>query len=85
MPMLLVSDQARWTLNAFAGGYARVLLKAGVLADYAEEGPYRTLIEGLESFAGKLELGYSTAEEADATFNAVTPAGRPYRSMLGAR
>jgi hypothetical protein len=85
MPMLLVTDAARWTLNAFAGGYARVLLKAGVLADYAEEGVYRTLMEGLESFAGKLELGYSTGEEADATFNAVTHDGRPYRSMLGAR
>lgn len=85
MPMLMVSSQARWTLNALAGGYARVLQKAGVLADFAEEGVYRAVMEGLESFAGRLELGRSTDDEADATLNAVTHDGRPYRSMLGAR
>lgn len=85
LPMLLVSDQARWTLNGFAAGYSRVLLKAGILADHAEEGVYRTLMEGLESFVGLLELGHSTDDEADATLNAVTHDGRPYRSMLGAR
>lgn len=83
MPMVLVSSNARWTLNAFAGGYSRVLLKAGILADYAEEGVYRVLMEGLESFVGRLELGRSTDEEADASFNSVTHDGRPYRSMLG--
>jgi hypothetical protein len=85
MPMFLVSDQARWTLNALAGGYARVLKSGGILADHAEEGVYRTLMEGLESFAGRAELGRSTDEEADATLNAVTHDGRPYRSMLGSR
>lgn len=82
MPMLLVSSDARWTLNAFAGGYARVLLKGSILADYAEEGVYRTLMEGLESFCGLLELGRSTDEDENATFNAVTPGGQKYRSML---
>lgn len=82
MPMLLVSDKAPWTLNAFAGGYSRVLLKQGQLADYAEEGPYRVLMEGLESYLGLLELG-STDASGQARLNAETADGRPYRSMIG--
>lgn len=82
LPALLVSDQAPWTLNAFTGGYSRVLLKQGQLADYAEEGAYRTLMEGLESFAGLMELG-STDGPGSARLNAHTPGGRAYRSMLG--
>lgn len=82
MPMLLVSSEARWTLNALSGGYSRVLLKGGILADYAEEGVYRTLIEGLESFCGLLELGRSTDDDDEGRFNAVTPSGQKYRSML---
>lgn len=83
MPMLMVSSTAVWTLNALASGYARVLLKNGTLADYAEEGVYRTLMEGVESFIGLLELGHSTEDDDGATFNAVTHDGRRYMSMLG--
>ena len=81
MPAVLVSDRARWTLNAFVGGYSRSLLKQGQLADYAEDGEYRTLMEGLESFCGLLE--FCAAEETGyGRFNAETSTGRPYRSML---
>ena len=82
MPMFLVSGEARWTLNGLAGGYSRVLLKGGILADYAEEGVYRTLIEGLESFLGLLELGRSTDDDDAGRFNAVMPDGRRYMSAL---
>lgn len=85
MPMLLVSSAATWTLNAFAGGYARQMLKGGVLADYAEEGVYRVLMEGAESYLGLLELGGSTDDEDDGSLNATTPDGRRYRSMLKGR
>lgn len=84
MPAVLVSSRAPWVLNAFAGGYARVLLKGGVLADYAEEGVYRVLMEAVESFLGLMELG-STDEEASDRTNAVTHDGRRYHSMLGSR
>ena len=47
-----VASEARWTLNGFSNGYARALAKGGVLADYPEEGAYRTLLEGVESFVG---------------------------------
>lgn len=85
VPMLRVSSQAVWTLNAFVGGYARAVDRRGALAEYAEEGQYRVLMEGLESFAGLLELGRSTDDEDDARFNAVTHDGRQYVSMLGNR
>ncbi|MDA4132685.1 MAG: hypothetical protein OK454_06120, partial [Thaumarchaeota archaeon] len=81
LPAVQVSDAATWTLNAFTGGYSRALLKQGVLADYAEEGVYRTLMEGLESFCGLLDLGLDD-EGRHASFNATTPNGRQYRSMV---
>lgn len=61
---VLVSDRARWVANGLAGGYARALLRGGVLAEYAEEGPYRTIMEGLESFVGLMKLGMATDDEA---------------------
>ncbi len=82
MPMLMVSSRAPWTLNAFSGGYSRVLMKQGQLADYAEEGAYRVLMEGLESFVGLTELG-STDDAGSDRMNAETANGRPYRSMIG--
>jgi len=54
MPAILINPNARWTANGFAGGYARVLQKGGMLADFAEEGPYRVVMEALESFTGLL-------------------------------
>lgn len=64
MPALMVAERARWTLNGFAGGYARVLTKQGILADYAEEGPYRVLMEGLESLVGLGKIGSPEAPDA---------------------
>lgn len=57
-PALRVSQRARWTLNAFAGGYCKDVLKNGILSEFATEGPYRTLMEGLESFASLLKMGH---------------------------
>lgn len=82
MPMLMVGSDAAWTLNAFAGGYSRELLKNGQMAEYAEDNVYRLLMEGLESFVGLLDVGGSTDDADDASFNATTPGGVRYRSML---
>jgi hypothetical protein len=56
-PGLMVSSRAGWVLNGLSGGYCRALSKQGILADYAEEGIYRTMMEGIESFAGLMTLG----------------------------
>lgn len=57
-PALRVSQRARWTLNAFAGGYCKSVAKNGQLSEFADEGPYKTLMEGLESFASLLKMGH---------------------------
>lgn len=49
---LLVASQARWTLNAFSGGYAYARTREGPLADLPIANAYRVLMEGLESFMG---------------------------------
>lgn len=54
-PAVLVSQEAAWTLNAFSGGYCRAVQKTGMASEIAEEGYYRTLMEGLESFAALLQ------------------------------
>ena len=63
MQGVLVSDRAHWVLNGFAGGYCRALLKGGVLAEYAEEGPYRTIMEAVEAMAGLMKLGMAGDDE----------------------
>lgn len=57
-PALRVSQRARWTLNGFSGGYCKEVLKNGQLSEFATEGPYKTLFEGLESFASLLKMGH---------------------------
>jgi hypothetical protein len=77
-PAVLVSARARWTLNAFAAGYAREVDKHGRLADEARPGVYRTLMEGLESFAGLMRVGVVEAP----TNVRVTEGGQRYVSAL---
>jgi hypothetical protein len=82
---LRVSQRARWTLNAFAGGYCKSVLKNGILSEFADEGPYKTLMEGLESFASLLKMG-DLSNDTPINY-AYTPDGRRYVSSLatGAR
>lgn len=82
--MILVGGEARWTLGGFTGGYARARLKGGLLSDDAEDGQYRVLMEGLETFAGMMDVS-STGGEDDARQYATTSDGRRYVTMLGAR
>jgi hypothetical protein len=79
VPAFLIAAQAKWTLNAFSGGYCRAVLKGGVLGDHAEDGLYRLLAEGLESFAGMIRTGAAEGDGTEST-NAVTSDGRPYFS-----
>ena len=76
-----VSGEARWTLNGFSVGYSRAMQKGGSLADYAEEGAYRTLLEGLESFVGLMNVVGDDDEREDLNY-AYTPDGRRYVSAL---
>lgn len=83
VPAVMVSTRARWTLNGLSGGYCHGITKQGLPTPYAEEGRYRTLMEGLEAFCG-LTQARSTDADAYAT-NAVTPGGQAYRSAMPQR
>lgn len=80
-----VSERAGWTLRAFAGGYSRGVRRGGGLTDEPEQGVYRVLMEGLESFAG---MSAVLPEEDDGDTGqpiAFNKYGVPYRSALPQR
>ena len=69
-------------INAFSGGYARSIPKAGsgqVLVGVADEGPYKTLMEGLESFIAVSAVAAERDGE-DAPNYAIDAQGRRYLS-----
>ena len=74
-----VAPSARWTLNAFAGGYSTPL-RDGHLAKEPVDNHYRLLMEGLEAFAGLMAFGF---EDEDQPANwAWDASGRRYRSAM---
>jgi hypothetical protein len=79
-PALQVSSLARWTLNAFSGGYARELDRSGQLGAEARTGPYAVLMEGLESFAAITRAVRAAEEDEPAVNYAYTSDGRRYIS-----
>lgn len=78
VPACQVSADARNTLNALFGGYCRAVDKRGVVGEQAEEGIYRTLMEGLESVCA-LMAGSTLELEGDRNY-AFTPSGHRYLS-----
>jgi hypothetical protein len=79
---LRVSTKARWTLNAFAAGYARAVDKRGVVQEEARAGVYRTLMEGLEAFTALLQVGTLTDSPPNVR---MTEGGQRYVSALPGR
>lgn len=71
---VVVSAQARWTLRAMVGGYARKLDKTGFLQEEPEEGPYTTLMLGLQALLSLPNAG----TEMDSAVFANTPGGHRY-------
>ena len=80
-PALQVSTRARWTLNAFSGGYARSI-KSGSsdIVGVADDGPYKTLMEGLEAFIAATVTGAvgDSGDQRNYAIDGVT--GRKYLS-----
>lgn len=79
-PALQVSTKARWTLNGFSGGYARSV-KAGSREVFgvADDGPYKTLMEGLEAFVA-VAGGALQRDGEDQPNYATDASGRKYLS-----
>jgi hypothetical protein len=76
-PMIQVAQAARWTLGAFAGGYAMAVDKRGQVAREPVDGPYRVIMEALESFVAVLQV-LPTDPDLDAKRYATAADGRRY-------
>lgn len=50
LPSIMICTNARWTVNALGGGYARSLDKHGKLSDQPTDNQYRLVMEAVESF-----------------------------------
>jgi hypothetical protein len=81
---LSVSERAGWTLRAFAGGYSRGLRRGGQLTDEPEQGVYRVLMEGLESWAGMSAFGREEEDDESQPI-AINKHGMAYKSALPTR
>jgi hypothetical protein len=86
MPVVEVAASAKWTLRALAGGYTRALVR-GRLQDFAEEGPYRLLMEGLESFLAIMRAGLAEKDETEDTEQpyAIDRFGQRYKTAMPQR
>jgi hypothetical protein len=78
-PLFVVAHASRWVLNGLAGGYAYSVGKRGELSDEPEEGSYRVLMEGLESFVAVMDIA---DREDEAPRRAVGLDGREYTTIL---
>jgi hypothetical protein len=86
MPVVEVAGTAKWTLRALSGGYTRALVR-GRLQDFAEEGPYRLLMEGLESFLAIMRAGLAEKDETEDTSQpyATDRFGQRYKTAMPQR
>ena len=87
-PLFLVSAEARYTLNALAGGYAYATDKRGVLSSEPAQGPHRVLMEGLESFCAaldSLETGDEDARMAESSDGRLYRTASPHLAIPAAR
>lgn len=82
-PAVLINSSAHWVLNAFAGGYCRAIQKNAVLSEFAADGVYKTLCEGLESFTALLQTVRD--EGTSAPHYAYTAGGVRYMTALPQR
>lgn len=80
LPAVQIAASARWTLNAFSGGYARSERKGDSFAERA----YACLCEGLESFAALLKVERS-GEEDDSVNWTEGRSGQRYISAMPTR
>lgn len=77
-PAVRVSSTATWTLNGLSSGYCKYVNNKGVLESTAEPGPYRAVIEALESFVAL--TGTSAMEDREELSYGMTDTGRRYIS-----
>lgn len=77
--------RASWTARAFAGGYHRPNNTVGHPDDQPEEGAYKTLMEGLETFAGIMHHESTDGIGGTDGLYRTGRTGQTYRSLIGQR
>ena len=84
-PVVEIAEEARWTLNALAGGYSRAVRTRGAIAmptEAIEDSRYKVLMEGIESFCALLSLGMAGEDEDEHANWAFDRSGRRYKSAM---
>lgn len=84
MPAIQIAHAARWTLNAFAGGYCRAMGDNGRVSSEPDDNLYSTLMAAVESFCALTRVASGLDPENDATLRR-TGDGRLYRSAMVSR
>jgi hypothetical protein len=82
MPAVQVGHAARWTLNAFSGGYCRRLSPSGMPANEPEENIYSTLMTAVESFCALTRVTAGVLEEEGANIRTARDGHTRYRSAM---
>lgn len=84
MPNVLIAHAARWTLNAFAGGYVRSAsgVRGAERDDSFAAKVYTALMLGLESFAALLAVESGDDAEDGANYRTSAVSGRRYLSAM---
>lgn len=82
LPAVQVAHAARWTLNAFSGGYCRALGPSGAISEQPEENLYATLMAGLESFCAITRLVSGLAFSDDDNVRVARDGRTLYKSAM---
>jgi hypothetical protein len=84
-PAFMVAEEARWTINGLARGYARALGKGGVLADHPTDNQYCVLGEAIEVFAAYVERAGKADDNMTEARYAIASDGRRFMTSLPRR
>jgi hypothetical protein len=82
LPAFTVSTDARWTVNALGGGYARAMDKHGKLSDSPTDNQYRLVAEALESFVAFIDKRTKSRYDEEDRNYSYTSTGKRYLSTL---
>lgn len=82
-PAFIIDPAASWTIRAFAGGYARAVVKDGRLDDEPIDNHYSVLVASLEALTGLSSFHNTDGDDRASRRFDTAPDGRRYLSARG--
>jgi len=83
-PALMISPDARWTINGMSAGYCRSMDTTGRVSDQPEDNQYCRLLQGLEALIGEFDAVAAVEEDDGGGVNwQYTADGRRFMSARG--